>query len=119
VRGWVGFSAVVLVASGAAAGLATLLSRDPLVVRAVGVSAIVAAVTQLAGFGCAKYLMALKMNLFAAWGGAMAVRLVSLVLYAVVVIKATHLMLVPAPTLVTFAALLFVTSVVEPIFLNA
>lgn len=117
-RGWVGFAVVLAVAGGAAAGLASLLARDPLVVRAVSVSAGLAALAQLAGFGCAKYLLARKLHLFAAWGGAMAVRIVSLGAYALVVFKRPDLMLVPAPALVTFAALLMATSIVEPIFLN-
>jgi hypothetical protein len=48
----------------------------------------------------------------------MAVRFVSLATYALVVFKRPDLMLVPAPALVTFAALLMVTSIVEPIFLD-
>ncbi len=52
----------------------------------------------------------------AAWGAAMAVRVVSLSVYALLVFKT--LGLVPAPALITFAGLLLVTSVVEPLFLN-
>ena len=118
-RGWVGFAAVLLLASGAVAGLSTALSKDPVLVRALGVSAGLAAVVQYAGFGCTKYLMYRKLNLFAAWGGAMAVRFLSLAVYALVVIKRPDLMLPQAPTLVTFAGLLLVTSIVEPLFLNA
>jgi phage shock protein PspC (stress-responsive transcriptional regulator) len=118
--GWLGFAVVVGVAAGIAAGLSVMLSQDPLLIRAVEVSAVVALVVQLAGFGCAKYLIGRKMNLFAAWGGAMGVRLLSLVIYALLVIKSPKLGLqvVQAPALVTFALLLFVTSIVEPIFLN-
>lgn len=118
-RGWIGFAAVLMLTSGGVAGVATVLSKDPVLVRAIGVSAGLAAVAQYVGFACAKYLMYRKMNVFAAWGGAMAVRLLSLVIYALVVIKRPDLMLPPAPTLVTFAALLLVTSIVEPLFLNA
>ena len=110
----------LVVTSGIAWGLAVMLSTDPLLIRAVQVSAMVALVVQLAGFACAKYLIGRKMNLFAAWGGAMGVRLLSLVIYAVLVIKAPRLglMAVQAPALVTFALLLFVTSVLEPLFLH-
>jgi hypothetical protein len=117
---WIAFVAVLLVASGLAAGLAAMISTDPALIRAVSISAIVAVVVQLAGFGCAKYLLGRKMNLFAAWGGAMAARMISVVVYAVLVLKAPKLGLVPvaAPALVTFALLLFLTSIVEPLFLN-
>ncbi|MEA3245597.1 MAG: hypothetical protein U9Q74_05520 [Gemmatimonadota bacterium] len=117
-RGWIGFVGVLAVAGGGAAALVSLVSRDPLVVRAVTVSAGLAVAAQLAGFGCAKYLLYRKLHLFAAWGGAMAVRFVTLGAYALVVFKRPDLMLVPAPALVTFAALLMATSIVEPIFLN-
>ncbi|HVZ49126.1 MAG TPA: hypothetical protein VG916_10105 [Gemmatimonadaceae bacterium] len=118
-QGWIGFASVLVLTSGAVAALATFLSRDPLLVRALGVSAGLAAVVQYAGFAATKYLMHRKLNLFAAWGGAMAVRFVSLAVYALVVLKRPDLMLPPAPSLVTFAALLLVTSIVEPLFLNA
>ena len=117
--GWVAFAAILLLTSGAVAGLATVLSKDPVLVRALGVSAGLAAIVQFAGFWCTKFLMYRKLNLFAAWGGAMAVRFVSLATCALVVIKRPDLMLPPAPTLVTFAGLLLVTSIVEPLFLNA
>jgi len=114
--GWAGFAGVLLVVNGGVALLATLISRDPLVVRAMTISAAAAAGSQLVGFGCAKYLLGRKMNLFAAWGAAMAVRFVSLSVYALLVFKS--LGLVPAPALITFAGLLLLTSVVEPLFLN-
>lgn len=115
-----GFVVVLLVTSGIAAGLVLLLTSNPLLVRAVHVSAVAALVVQLAGFGCAKYLVGQRTNLFAAWGGAMAIRLLSLVLYAVLVLKAPRLgmAIVAAPALMTFALLLVVTSVVEPLFLH-
>ena len=116
-NGWAGFAGVLLVVNGGVAILATLISKDPLVVRAMTISAAVAAGSQLVGFGCAKYLLGRKMNLFAAWGAAMAVRLVSLSVYALLVFNT--LGLVPAPALITFAGLLLLTSAVEPLFLNA
>ena len=118
-RGWIGFAAVLLVTSGAVAVLSAVLSKDPVLVRGLGVSAGLAAVVQYAGFGFTKYLMRRKLHVFAAWGGAMGIRFLSLIAYALIVIKRPDLMLPPAPTLVTFAALLFVTSSVEPLFLNA
>lgn len=117
--GWLGFTASLLVASGLAVAAARLLSQDPVIHRAVTASAVAATLVQLAGFGVAKLMMYRKQHLFAAWGGAMAVRFLSLGTYALVVFKAPSLGLVPAPALVTFAALLLATSVAEPIFLNS
>jgi hypothetical protein len=118
--GWGPFVMVLVIASGLAAGLAAMLSSDGALIRAVSMSAGVALLVQLGGFGCAKYLLGRKMNLFAAWGGAMAVRMISLVIYAALVLKSPKLGLAPlaAPALITFALLLFLTSIVEPLFLN-
>jgi hypothetical protein len=114
------FLGILIVASGIAVGLVRMLTTDALLVRAVQVSAMVALVVQAVGFGCAKYLIGRKMNLFAAWGGAMGVRLISLIIYALLVFKAPQigLSLVAAPALMTFAMLLVATSIVEPLFLN-
>ena len=114
--GWAGFTGTLLVVNGGVAVLASVLTQDSLVVRAVWFSAAVAAGVQLVGFGCAKYLLHRKLNLFVAWGGAMAVRFIALVVYALLVFKV--LGLVPAPALVSFAALLLLTSIAEPLFLN-
>ncbi|MDA1082068.1 MAG: hypothetical protein O2973_10405 [Gemmatimonadetes bacterium] len=116
-NGWLGFVGVLLVVNGGAAALAAAITDDPFVLRAVWFSAATAAVVQLAGFACAKYLLYRKLGLFSAWGGAMAVRFISLAVYALLVYKT--LGLVPAPALITFAALLLVTSIAEPLFLNA
>ena len=116
-KGWGGFAGLLLVVSAGTGFLTSALTTDALVVRAVWISAATAAGVQLAGFACAKYLLYRKLGLFTAWGGAMAVRFVSLVVYSLLVFKA--LGLVPAPALVTFAALLLLTSIAEPLFLNA
>lgn len=117
--GWIGFAVVLLLAGGAVAGLATALSDNPILIRALVVSAGLAVVVQYAGFAVTKYLMRRQLTLFAAWGGAMGVRLVSLTIYALVVIERPDLLLPAAPALVTFALLLVATSIVEPLFLNA
>jgi hypothetical protein len=117
-RGSIEYSVLLLLICGGAAGLALLVSSDPLVERAVMVSATLAAVAQLAGFACARYLLGRNMNLFAGWAAAMVVRFASLAIYALVVFKAPQYALVPAPALVSFAALLLATSIPEPLFLN-
>lgn len=117
-RGSVEFLVVLVAVCAGASALALLISPDPLVERAVTVSAALAAAAQLVGFACAKYLLSRKMNLFAAWGAAMVVRFASLAAYALVVFKAPQFSLVPAPALITFATLLMLSSIPEPLFLN-
>lgn len=115
---WVGFAAVVVLVNSGGAWLVDLISKDPQVARAVWTSAAVAGAVQLLGFGVATLVLANdKSRLFTAWGAAMAVRFLSLVVYALLVYKV--LGLVPAPALISFAGLLFLTSIVEPLFLNA
>ena len=116
-KGWAGFSASLLMANAGGAALVALVANDPLVTRAVWTSAAAAGGAQLIGFGAARMIMARKQGIFVAWGAAMGVRFASLAVYTLLVFKASTL--VPAPALVSFAAFLLVTSIAEPLFLNA
>jgi len=118
-RGWAGFLATLLVANGGGAFLVALVAKDPLISRAIWTSAAVAAGVQLVGFGFAKLLMAKEKGIFLAWAAALSVRFVSLAVYALLVFKVFGDSLVPAPTLISFATFLLLTSVAEPLFLNA
>ncbi|HEX7939144.1 MAG TPA: hypothetical protein VF483_09155 [Gemmatimonadaceae bacterium] len=82
--------------------------------RAVWVSAAVAVVTQLAAFAVARALR--EKQLLLGWGLGGLLRLFSLVLYAAIVARLWRAQI--APALLGFAAMLFVTTVVEPIFLK-
>ena len=117
-KGWGGFILSLLVANAGGAWLVALIAKDPLVSRAVWTSAAVAAGVQLLGFGFAKALMSNKQGIFVAWAAAMGVRFASLVIYALLVFKVLT-ELVPAPALVSFAMFLLLTSIAEPLFLNA
>ena len=118
-KGWMGFMVTLVVANAGGAFLTGLIAKDPLISRAVWTSAAVAAGVQLTGFGFAKFLMAKEKGIFVAWAAALSVRFVSLVIYALLVFKVFAGDLVPAPTLVSFAMFLLLTSVAEPLFLNA
>lgn len=118
-RGWAGFGLTLVVANAGGAFLVALIAKDPLISRAVWTSAAVAAGVQLVGFGVAKFLMANEKGIFVAWAAALSVRFVSLVVYALLVFKVFAGNLVPAPTLISFAMFLLLTSVAEPLFLNA
>ena len=82
--------------------------------RAVLASAALALVVQMAAFSVARMLRG--KNLLLGWGMGSVMRLVALVLYAVVVAKLWRVPITPA--LLSFAAFLFVTTVVEPVLLK-
>ena len=81
---------------------------------AVLVSAALALGIQLIAFGVARSLQ--RRNLLVGWGLGSILRLVALVLYAVVVAKLWRAPIGPA--LLSFVAFLFLTTVVEPVFLR-
>jgi hypothetical protein len=82
--------------------------------QAVLVSAGLAFVVQLVGFLVARVVH--RRNLLLGWGIGSVLRLVALVLYAVVVARLWRAPIGPA--LLSFVAFLFVTTVVEPVFLR-
>ena len=77
-------------------------------------SAALALAVQMVAFAIARLLQ--RQNLMRGWGLGSVLRLVALVLYAVVVAKLWRAPITPA--LLSFAAFLFVTTVVEPVFLK-
>lgn len=82
--------------------------------RAVLASALLALGVQMIAFTVARLLR--PRHLLLGWGLGSVLRLVALVLYAVVVARLWRAPLTPA--LLSFAAFLFATTVVEPIFLK-
>ena len=106
-----------------ASGLAGLLAITALLLvvfgspdgrRAVLVSAGVALVVQTLCFVMVQN--APPRRLFYAWGASAALRLVTLVVYALVLLKLLHL--APVPALISLAALFFVTTVLESLLLK-
>ena len=82
--------------------------------RVILVSAALAIGVQLVAFATA--LLLRQRNLMLGWGLGSVLRLVVLVLFALVVARLWRASL--APALLSFVAFLFVTTVVEPIFLK-
>ncbi|MEX2151802.1 MAG: hypothetical protein WD825_00590 [Gemmatimonadaceae bacterium] len=82
--------------------------------QAVFASAALALGVQAIAFVVARLLR--PRNLLLGWGLGSLLRLVALVLYALVVAKLWRAPL--APALLTFVAFLFVTTVIEPVFLR-
>lgn len=102
----------VLIVAILAAGAAAFLGGGSM--HPVLVSAALAVVVQLVAFGIARALR--DRNLVLGWGLGSMLRLVALVIYAVVVARLWRASL--APALVSFGAFLFLTTIVEPVFLK-
>ncbi len=83
--------------------------------RAVVMSALVALVVQLAAFAIARAFRG-RRQLMLGWGLGSLLRFVVLVLYGVVAARLLHAPM--APALLSFVAFLFVTTIVEPVFLT-
>jgi hypothetical protein len=92
----------------------TLLRPEPDLARAVWSSAVIALVVQLVAFAAARPFVAT--NPIAGWGIGSLIRFAVVLLHAVVGVKA--LGLVSGPALLSLVAFLFVTMLVEPLFLK-
>ena len=92
----------------------TVLVPGPEVARAVWTSAVLALGVQLLSFAVARPFLAT--NPIAGWGIGSALRLAVVVVYGLIGVKA--LGLVPGPALLSLVAFLFVTMLVEPLFLK-
>ena len=87
---------------------------DPAGRQGLVVSAGLTVVLQLVAFGIARGMQ--RRNLMVGWGLGSLLRLVALVIYALVVARLWRAPL--APALLSFVTMLFVTTIVEPIFLR-
>lgn len=105
---------LALVAGVALVGAVAWAFTDAAGRQVVLVSGGVAVVVQMAAFAVARSLR--EKQLLLGWGLGSLVRLISLVLYAVIVARLWRAPITPA--LLSFVAMLFVTTVVEPIFLK-
>jgi hypothetical protein len=105
---------LALVAGVVVTGILAWMFTDESGRQAVLVGGAVAVVVQVAAFAIARTLR--DKQLLLGWGLGSALRLISLVLYAVVVARLWRAQITPA--LLSFAGMLFVTTVVEPIFLK-
>lgn len=92
----------------------TTLRPEPEIVRAVWTSAALALGVQVLGFVIARSVA--STNPIAGWGIGALLRMFTLVIYAVVGTKA--LGLASAPALLSLVGFLFVTMLVEPLFLK-
>jgi hypothetical protein len=109
-----GFAATCLTITGLTLGVMTLVWRDPANRRALWISAAVAFGVQLAAFLIARAMA--RSNVIAGWGLGVALRFVALGVFALVVAPALGLPL--ATALVALAVYLFLSTLVEPLFLK-
>ena len=105
--GWLGVVAVLVVL--------LAVFRGPREHQAVLVSAVIAFLVQAVSFTLAR--LAARGNVLKAWGVGAALRLVTLVLYALVLVR--PLGLPPVAALVSLASLFFVTTVLESLLLSS
>ncbi len=113
-RSW-SLYAVACIASIAIVGwLLTLGFTGPRDAAAIGLSAILATIVQLTAFAITKMLA--SRHLVAGWGAGSLLRLLTLVIYAVLAVKV--LGVAPVAALVSLATFLFISTLIEPLFLR-
>jgi hypothetical protein len=100
---------------GAAWGLAVLLFDDPTVRRALMFAAPIAFIVQLIAFLIAS-VMARRKNVIAGWGIGIILRFAALFLFALVAVP--RLDLPVSASLLALAAFLFLSTLIEPLFLT-
>lgn len=81
---------------------------------AIGISATVAVIVQIAAFAATKRMA--PANIVAAWGMGALVRMLTLFVYALLAVKVFGLP--PVPTLLSFAVFLLLSTLLEPLFLR-
>lgn len=107
------YSAACVAAIAVIGGISALFTEG-LGRQAILASAVLALVVQLLAFTVAR--MFRDRHVFVGWGMGSAMRFVALALYAVIVAKLWGAPVMAA--LLSFAAFLFVTTVIEPLFLK-
>ena len=108
------FAAASLAITAASGWLLSIMYRSPAERRAIWISAGIAMVVQLFAFAVAK-LVARK-NLMAGWGLCALLRIITLTIYALVIVKAFGLP--SAAALLSLATFFFLSTLVEPLLLN-
>ena len=109
------FAAVSLGIIVVVGGVMSLLYVVPDERRAIVISGVIAFVVQMFAFSIARLVS--RENVIAGWGMGALMRMLVLAVYAMVVVRA--LGLPSAPALVSLAAFFFLSTLVEPLLLNA
>ena len=109
------FAAACAAAIGATWAIGMLLFPDAATRRSLGIAAAIAFLVQLMAFSIAR-AMARKKNVMAGWGIGIALRFLALFLFGLVAVPRLGLPL--SASLVGLATFLFVTTLIEPLFLR-
>ncbi len=109
------FAVVSLAIIAVVGGVMSLLYVAPDERRAIVISGVIAFVVQMFAFSIARLVA--RENVIAGWGMGALMRMLVLAVYAIVVVRA--LGLPSAPALVSLAAFFFLSTLVEPLLLNA
>ena len=110
-----GFAAACAAAIAAAWVIGTLLISDAAVRRALGITALLAFLVQLLAFAIARAWVK-KQNVMAGWGIGIALRFAALLLFGLIGVPRLGLPL--GASLLALAMFLFVTTLIEPLFLK-
>ena len=113
-KAMVRFAAVGAVIIAVSGGVLALVYGGEPARRAIIASALVAFVVQLLAFAVVK--LAAEKNVIAGWGVGAILRFLVFVVYALVLVRA--LGLPSSPALISMALFLFLSTLVEPLFLN-
>jgi hypothetical protein len=113
-RSWALYAVVAIGSIAVAGWLLTVGFSGPRDAAAIRLSAIVAIVVQLTAFAVTRMLA--PRHLVAGWGAGSLLRLLTLVVYALVAVKV--LGVAPVAALVSLATFLFVSTLIEPLFLK-
>jgi hypothetical protein len=96
------------------AWMLTLALSGPGATPAIGISAAVAAVVQIAAFAVTRSMI--QRNVIAGWGAGSLVRFLALFVYGLIAVKI--LALPPVPALISLVVFFFLSTLLEPLFLR-
>jgi hypothetical protein len=114
VRGWAVYALAAVAMIAAVAWLLTMAFPGPRDAAAIRLSAIVAIVVQLVAFAVTRTIV--QRHLIAGWGAGSLLRFLTLVVYALLAVKV--LGMPPVAALVSLATFLFLSTLIEPLFLR-
>ena len=108
------YAVVTIALVAVAAWVLTFALTDAGATSAIGISATVAIVVQIVAFAATRSMAA--KNIIAAWGMGALARMLALFVYALLAVKVFGLP--AAPALISLAVFLFLSTLLEPLFLR-
>ncbi len=112
------YALITLVLIVAAALALALVFKAPGDAEAIGISAVIALVIQISVFPAVRRLAGKPGGVMVGWGTGALVRFLTLVVYGILVVKVLAPSVAPAAALIGLATFLFLTTLIEPLFLG-